>query len=146
MLCAVRCDTSFYRQICRAKSISAFAHIIEVGDIGHHSRVYLHLHIIDRRYICFLLNVSVFKVYTRHITLRNHESPEQKAAGSNQCSRNHVRAKQTAKTHTRAFHRYDFGIIGQFRGKENDGNKHEQRCKQVYKVRHKVNIVIKMIF
>ena len=74
--------------------------------------------------------------------MRYDVGSEQETAEGNDGGTHHVGAQQATETHARALHRDNLGIVGQFRGKENDGDEDEQRTEEVGKIGNEIDVVV----
>ena len=102
----------------------------------------MHLYVFDRRGSIQLLDVTVLEINASNVAFRNDVSAESETCQRDNGGRDHIRAQEPAKTHARRFHRNYFRIVGQLRGKEDDGNEDEERTKEVGKIRYEVEVII----
>ncbi len=129
-------------ELVEREAVAALRHVVEVGDIGHHAGVHLHLHVVHRGDVRLLLDVPVLKVHPCHVALRYDIGTEQVGGQGDECRREHIGTEQPPETHARALHGDDFRIVRQLRGEENDGDEHEERTEEVGEVGHEVDVVI----
>ena len=58
----------FVFEFVERKAVAAFCHIVEVGDIGHHAGVHLHLYAFGSGK-AFFLDVGIFKIHALYVAL-----------------------------------------------------------------------------
>ena len=91
----------FVYKLIQRKAVAALVGVVEVGDICHHARVYLHLHVVDGGDVGLLLDVGVLKVHALHIAARNDIRPGHKGTEGDERGGIEVRTEQALKAHAR---------------------------------------------
>jgi len=107
-LCGEAGDEFLLRELIEREAGAGFCAIVEVGDVGHHATVHLHLDIVGFVDGKLLFDVFVLEIHARYVALGDDISAEGKGGGSDDGGAHEEGTEQTAETHARAFHGDDF--------------------------------------
>ena len=128
-------------ELVQREAVARLAVVLEAVDVGNDARVHLQLDVSGRVGLSGLV-VLVLEVDARHAALGDDVSAQPEGDHGNDGRRHHVGPQHALEAHARREHRDDFGVLGQLRGEEDDGNEHEQRAEQVGEVGDEVHVVV----
>ena len=128
-------------ELVERETISALVVVVVLLEIGYHTWSHHQLHITGRGDLPVVF-VLRFKVLTHHRTMGDDIGTQIEVDQRNQSRREKIGTHESLEAHASRQHGDDFGVAGQLRGEEDDGDKHEQRREQVGEVGHEVGVIV----
>ena len=131
-----------FSQFVERKSGTGFRAVVEMGDVGHHSRIDLHLNVVRHIGDEEFLGVFVFKTHTSHITVGDDKSAKRKRnCGDDECAQE-VGAQEAVETHACCLHRDNLRLACQSCGEKDNADENKHRRKHVGQVGDEVGIIV----
>ena len=128
-------------ELVERESVAALQVVVVVLDIGDDALAHLQLHVFGG-IVALLVLIERLEILLDDRTLGDDVGTQIEREQRDECRGNHVGPHHAPETDTGCQYGDNLGIAGHLRGKEDDGDEHEERREQIREIGNEIQVVV----